>query len=251
MQNLPEVERRHHKVFDSANTSHINSVTNTALIPVQSHDSIPPHVFLPTAGISSQAVAATLPSITINFSGTAHPSVSSTSLAHTLMNPALPSLLPMSAEHDVPKYQGQPMTSSQLLKWNELLVRFGDTRISNHQWEWKHGEFLPFYIYQPVDQFMDYWIEWTEGLGGCLSTRELTEMWGAKWRRNNGGQRTECGRRKKVTDLISVLSARPNWDVNLTLRFLSGKYHLTPRKFSDWLTPANVLSVHAAAASYC
>lgn len=223
---------------------------NTTVMSSQSYDSFPPHTFIPPA-ICPTTVAAP-PSITINFSGIANTPTPSISLTPTFLSPpALPSLPPASVEHDVPKYQGQPMTSPQLLKWNELTARFGDIRVQKHQWEWVHGEFIPFYVYQPIEKFTDYWVEWTEGVKGFLSTRELTEVWGAKWRRNNGGQRTECGRRKKVTDLISALSTRPNWDVNLALRFLSQKYHFTPRKFSDWLTPANVQSVHVAAALYC
>src|SRR6202167_2427201 len=95
--------------------------------------------------------------------------------------------------------------------------------------------------------------EWTDSMGGFLPMRELTEVWGAKWRRNNGGQRTECGRRKRVIDLIVALSARPNWDIKLTLRFLKDKYEelYSPRKFCDWLKSENVQAVLVAAATYC
>ena len=81
----------------------------------------------------------------------------------------------------------------------------------------------------------------------------LTEVWGAKWRRNNGGQQTECGRQKKVIDLVTALSARPNWNVSLALRFLTEKYETryTPRKFCDWLKPDNVQAVLVAAVTFC
>lgn len=109
------------------------------------------------------------------------------------------------------------MSQAQLAKWNTLTTKYGEGRVYRHTWDWVQGDFLPVYLYQPADQLTDYWTEWTEGIGGYLSTRELTEGWGAKWRRNNGGQRTECGRRKRVIDLVTALSARPNWDVRLAL----------------------------------
>jgi len=96
-------------------------------------------------------------------------------------------------------------------------------------------------------------LEWTEGIGGFLSMRELTEGWSAKWRRNNGGQRTECGRRKKVIDLVNTLAAKPNWDIRLALRFLTEKYELkyAPRKFCDWLKPETVQSILVASVTHC
>jgi hypothetical protein len=145
------------------------------------------------------------------------------------------------------------MTLTQLAKWNILLTKYGEARVHKHTWEWVQGDFLPFYVYQSVIRLTDYWTEWTEGIGGFLPTRELTEVWGAKWRRNNGGQRTECGRRKKVIDLVTTLSARSNWDIHLALRFLAEKYEVlyTPRKFCDWLKPENVQVVLVAAVTYC
>lgn len=145
------------------------------------------------------------------------------------------------------------MTPAQLAKWDPLLRKYGEAQVRMHQWEWARGEFLPFYVYQPVHKITDYWTEWTDGIGGFLPTRELTEVWGAKWRRNNGGQRTECGRRKRVVDLVTMLAAKPNWNVALATRFLSERYEPTfsPRKFCDWLVPGNILIVQAAALSYC
>ena len=145
------------------------------------------------------------------------------------------------------------MTPAQLKKWNALIAKYGEARVHQHAWDWVHGDFLPVYLYQSVDRLTDYWTEWAEGIGGYLPTRELTEVWGAKWRRNNGGQRTECGRRKKVIDLVTALSAKPNWDLHLALRFLEEKFEglYSPRKFCDWLKPENVQAVLVSAATYC
>jgi hypothetical protein len=50
-----------------------------------------------------------------------------------------------------------------------------------------------------------------------------------------------------------ALSARPNLDIKLALRFLAEKYEplFTPRKFSDWLVSDNVQAVLVVAVSYC
>ena len=52
---------------------------------------------------------------------------------------------------------------------------------------------------------------------------------------------------------MTTLSARPNWDVRLALRFLREKYEVSysPRKFCDWLKPDNVQVVLTAAGMYC
>ena len=68
------------------------------------------------------------------------------------------------------------------------------------------------------------WEEWTNGLDGHLSVRQLNDGWDARWRRNNLGQKTEAGRRKKVVELIEALAKKPNWNTQLALRFLKEKY---------------------------
>jgi len=201
-----------------------------------------------------------VPNITIHISNpSSQQSVSSHSLSDALT--PIPSMLSTCANFpsnpdpqvSAPKYQGQLMTPVQHARWDTLLTKFGEARVHKHQWEWIHGDFLPLYVYQSVDRLTDYWTEWAEGIGGFLSTREMTETWGPKWRRNNGGQRTECGRRKRVIDLVTTLAARPNWDVKKALRFLSEKYEdlYSPRKFCDWLKPDNVQAVLVAAVSSC
>jgi Transcriptional activator of glycolytic enzymes len=228
------------------------------LVPVQDIGPLMTTTQVPPSSSSSQPSAATAPNITINIS---NPSAGFPTATISPSAPPLPfssltnsSFEPSPATQTLtPKYQGQPMNAAQLVKWNALVEKYGDARVHKHQWEWVKGDFVPYYIYPSVGRITEYWAEWADGIGGFLSTRELTEAWGAKWRRNNGGQRTECGRRKKVTDLITMLSGRPNWSVNLALRFVSNKYEplYTPRKFCDWLTAQNVQSVFVAAASFC
>jgi Transcriptional activator of glycolytic enzymes len=99
------------------------------------------------------------------------------------------------------------MTPAQLVRWNCLLTKYSEAHVHKHSWEWVQGNFIPFYVYQLVSRLTDYWTEWMEGISGFISMRELTEVWREKWRRNNGGQQTECGRLKKVIDLLTALSA--------------------------------------------
>jgi hypothetical protein len=90
------------------------------------------------------------------------------------------------------------------------------------------------------------------GLQGSTGTC-LLESWrrggGPKWRRNVPGQRTENGRRKKIVDLVVLLSKQQRWDVVLALRFLQEKYEPTykPRAFTDYLAKSrDVIVAHAA-----
>jgi hypothetical protein len=158
--------------------------------------------------------------------------------------PALPGPRP-SAEHGDPAKE---------LKWAELIARFDEVQLRRHAWEWvcKDKDWLPIYKYQPVTTISDIWCEWAEGVGGFLSVRELTECWGARWRRNDAGQRTEASRRKKVIDLVTELSSKHLWNVNLALRFLRDQYEpkYKARGFCDYLTKEGKSAVLCAAIRY-
>ncbi|KAH9178186.1 hypothetical protein EDB89DRAFT_1151070 [Lactarius sanguifluus] len=242
-----------------------NCKANKVLRALQSTASDPHDTFQAISGTSSPrpfatSPVATSPNITINISSpsTGTPTSSLTCAVtqptQPLMGSAHSNLAHSSTQQQchIPLYQGQPMTPPQLAKWNSLIVKYGEARVHKHEWDWVQGNFLPIYIYQSVNRLTDYWTEWMRGIGGHLSTRELTEAWGAKWRRNNGTLKTECSRRKKVIDLVTALSAKPNWDVCLALRFLE-KYEAlySPRKFCDWLNAENMQAVLVSAATYC
>jgi hypothetical protein len=112
-----------------------------------------------------------------------------------------------------------------------LSDKYGVERISKHQFEWARyatgpvkEEWLPFYTYRKGISIREIWEEWADGLDGHLSVRQLTEGWGARWRRNVQGQKTEASRRKHITELITKLSQKPNWTTALALRFLEDEY---------------------------
>lgn len=193
---------------------------------------------LPPPSAPAPALPPSLPApaapstITINLSGSSLSPVTAT--AHTtcalpLQPPAPPASGPSAACRD----------PAQEPKWAELTARFDVSQLQRHAWDWvsKDKDWLPIYKYQPVSSISDIWDEWAEGLHGFLSVRELTEHWGARWRRNDAGQRTESSRRKKVIDLVTDLSSKHLWDVNLALRFLKEKYEPSykPRGFCDYL----------------
>ena len=48
---------------------------------------------------------------------------------------------------------------------------------------------------------------WTDGLNRR----------GSRWRHNNGGIKTEGGRRKKIITLIDALAVKPKWNIELAL----------------------------------
>lgn len=115
---------------------------------------------------------------------------------------------------------------TQTAAWNLLALRYSETRLRRHQWEWipKTNSFLPHYTFQPVPKITDIWIEWASGLNGFLSVRELNEGWNAKWKRDAQRIKSEYSRRKKVIDLIDRLQSKPNWNLELALRFIREVY---------------------------
>jgi Transcriptional activator of glycolytic enzymes len=149
------------------------------------------------------------------------------------------------------------IASLQHSNWNGLVNRYGEQRLRHHHmWTWEGQGFMPYYTFQPVNTICEIWEEWSSGLNGFLSTRDLEERWGARWRRNTSGLKTENGRRKKVVGLVMELAAKPNWNVALALRFLQDRYegaYKTPRKFCEFLqAKSNVgyQEVIAAASEY-
>lgn len=147
----------------------------------------------------------------------------------------------------------QHFEDPQTCKWQELVQKFGSEKLDQHQWEWIKSKWVPHYTYQPVHAISDVWYEWVGTPGGGLSVRELTETWGARWRRNNSVLKTENTRRKKIVDLVNTLSSKQGWNVSLALRFLSERYETTytARSFSDYLGKAeNQEAVLAAAKNF-
>ena len=78
--------------------------------------------------------------------------------------------------------------------WQVLVQIHGEPQLWQHPaWDWTGDNWLSCYNFQPVTQISDIWDEWSTGLNSFLSTREFEEGWGAKWRRNNPGLKTENG----------------------------------------------------------
>jgi len=122
--------------------------------------------------------------------------------------------------------------SIQLEAIRELVSVFGMDKVKRHQFEWSRpskpsipSEWLPFYTFDlTVKTITDIWNEWSEGLGGRFSIQQLNNRWAARWRRQNEGQKTEAARRKTIITLVTDLSQKSNWTVDLALRFLQDKY---------------------------
>ncbi|THH17357.1 hypothetical protein EW146_g3440 [Bondarzewia mesenterica] len=146
-----------------------------------------------------------------------------------IVSPALPLLPSNSLTPDA--------VDLRALKWNSLVAKYGEDRMRLHHCSWINGEWLPLYKYQAVMQISDIWTEWTIGLNGYLPVRDLDEGWGARWRRNNAGQKTEAGRQKKVVSLVTELSQKRNWTVTLALRFIQTKYEpqFRARAFCEYI----------------
>jgi hypothetical protein len=89
-------------------------------------------------------------------------------------------------------------------------------------------------------------------MGGCIPVEQLTNVWGAKWKRNTGKLKTESNRRMKIVTLVQELAARPGWNIKVAIRFLSERYEpkYQARAFADYLTKANRPAVLSAADVY-
>jgi hypothetical protein len=142
-------------------------------------------------------------------------------------------------------------------KWALIAAKYGDARLRKHLWDFVDNEYLPHYNFHPLARIADIWAEWTDGIDGHMSVRQLDEGWGARWRRNVGTKKTEYRRRKKIVDLVVWLVAnKPRWDTDLALRFLTDQFQprfKTARSFSDYLTPDNgpgYTEVRKAAVAY-
>ncbi|EKM54563.1 uncharacterized protein PHACADRAFT_258504 [Phanerochaete carnosa HHB-10118-sp] len=144
-------------------------------------------------------------------------------------------VIPVPVTNPVPPTQY--MNASQ--QWLELLSKFPKALLERHQWEWRDNRWLPVYRYQKVDKITDFWTEHADGLNGHLSTRALDEQWGATWRRNEGGLKTEHGRRKKVVLLFSrLMEAKPRWTVHHVVNFVHehySQYQSKPNMFPRFL----------------
>ncbi|KAK7028398.1 hypothetical protein R3P38DRAFT_923774 [Favolaschia claudopus] len=124
-------------------------------------------------------------------------------------------------------------TATQISAWNTLAIKYSDQRLRRHQWDWveKTNSFLPRYTFQRVLKITDIWTEWIEGIGGFLSIRDLNNTWAARWRTGTQTLKNEYGRRKKVIDLINRLAEKPNWNVELALRFIREVYEQDTKTF--------------------
>jgi hypothetical protein len=155
-----------------------------------------------------------------------------------------------------------------------LKAKFGN-RIQRHQYEWvKYGsrklsdEWLPIYSLQSIGSLslLEIWEEWTSGLNGCLSVRELEENWAARWRRDVSGQKTEMSRRRLIIQrIIEPLSRKKNWNIQLALRYLQEQYPIpskspaylrTTRSFIDYLQnkttgPPAIENILSGAYTFC
>lgn len=130
-----------------------------------------------------------------------------------------------------------------------MVDKYSMQRVAAHTFEWvKHAsprlpdEWLPVYDFQRCETLEDVWKEYTIGLNGCLSVRQLEEGWAARWKRNNGSRKSEHGCRRRVVELIERLAGKPNWNYPLALRFLGDRYPISPqseyktvRSFTDYL----------------
>lgn len=215
--------------------------------PVALSPAVPP--LESTTAVSSISVSTGLQTgpFSLPMHPTAHPAIPATSVIIPPPSVATGTATATTADLDARQQQ-----------WTSLVDRFGVERLLKHGWEWVSGNYLPLYTFQPVTRITEVWDEYVAGLNGFLAVRDLDERWQARWRRNISTLRTENCRRKKITALVETLARKPNWSVNLALRFLREKYEThpdlkKPRTFCEYLQKGGgtgTKDVLAAAANY-
>lgn len=121
--------------------------------------------------------------------------------------------------------------SRQILMIEKLELKYGQECLLHHQFDWVtyssgpiREEFLPVYTYKAGCSVRDIWEEWTNGLDGGISVQQLNSDWGARWKRNTQGLKTEASRRKHVINLVIALSQKPGWTTEVALKFLEDEY---------------------------
>jgi hypothetical protein len=170
-----------------------------------------------------------------------------------IMLPHTPVLDPLRPVTNLPDPVHHQAETADVIAWHALVQQFGEVRIRKHQWEWVTSSqtWLPHYRFKTVQKISQIWNEYSDGLDGCLSVRELNATWGPKWKRNIAGLKSEATRRKKLVDLIEKLAAKHRWDTKLALRFVRERYEAkySPRAFCDYLH-TNLSDVLRVAESY-
>jgi hypothetical protein len=135
----------------------------------------------------------------------------------------------------------------QIKEIEGLMSRYPVEKLLRHRFLWikeasRTDEWRPEYTFAKVNSIDDVWREYTEGIDGQFSVRELEERWAARWKRNVHALKTEHARRRAVLKLVTALAGKTNWNTDLALRFLRKNYPIsststyrTLRQFTDAL----------------
>ncbi|KZV95541.1 hypothetical protein EXIGLDRAFT_707083 [Exidia glandulosa HHB12029] len=125
-------------------------------------------------------------------------------------------------------------------QWARLTASFSAQKLDKYtrknRWLRHTGVLIPDYKFPTSGSVRDCWQEWSVGLHGDFSLRELDAYFGSAWRKNDGKKKTPYGKRKVVAEFIEKLVNQcPNWTPELALRFIESQYpKFTARTFHDW-----------------
>lgn len=127
--------------------------------------------------------------------------------------------------------------AEQVRAISDLESKFTPERLRHNSFEWvsrgqNGGEWLPKFdaFWKPsahgAPSLEDIWRENEEGIDRRFSIKELTEHWGARWKRNTNGIKVESVRRGKIVSLIRRLASQEGWSIEKAFRFLNARYHI-------------------------
>ncbi|KAF9030463.1 hypothetical protein BDZ89DRAFT_1132381 [Hymenopellis radicata] len=179
---------------------------------------------------------------------------SSSSLSTSLPSPSTassspPTIRPLSPAH----YPELPISSLkdpcasaiQETARQALLSRYGAECVHRHQWTWttsasvkKPDRWVPTYSLAPLKNISleDVYTEFSNGLKGHLSIRELRAKWGAEWQGASNAEKTDASRRKRFFELVEALKARhKNWQDKHVFEFLNSRFCIDAKSSSKHL----------------
>ncbi|KAJ6482254.1 hypothetical protein DFH09DRAFT_1292237 [Mycena vulgaris] len=223
----------------------------------------PPPALFPTLTINispTGAVASSLPPQAAPFFSSSIPLSQSSSFNNSFnIPPPPPPSVPHLSAPSTPAHVSTLDADVPNTKWEVLCRKFPPSQLAAHKWTWTSGNWIPVYEFPYIADITSVWMEWVDGVDGCIPVEMLTKTWpsrgGQNWMRNLGKLKTESSRRMKIVKLVQDLAMRPRWSVDTALRFLAEKYEprYKVRAFAKYLTDdkgANISAVFIAADTF-
>jgi len=148
--------------------------------------------------------------------------------------------------------------AQQMKAISALEAKVSVEKLQWHEFLWVNNAWLPhiteFWKPSPttMPSYDELWQEYDTGIGNRLSLCQLTNIWGARWKRNIASLKVEGSRRLKFVTLVEGLCKKVNgWTPENALEYLNRTYPIdssstnrttfrSSQAFMDWLQKKGV-----------